>query len=244
MMGIYKFQNKINGKVYIGQSIQLEQRYKSHLNNHNNENLKDYQTKFYRALRKYGFDNFSYEILELSENFTKEELNEKEEYWISYYDSFKNGYNSNNGGDRVTNCAEEHPMAELTNSQVLEIKEKLKNTEITQYDLAKEYNISQSIISQINDGFRWTSVGADIYTYPIRYQGIMRAGEKNPKAVLTNEDVIEMRKRYVNETANEIYKDYKDKCSMVTLNRVLRGATYKELPIYRKREKRWINIDS
>ena len=41
MMGIYKFENKINGKVYIGQSISLEQRYQSHYNNHKNENTQD-----------------------------------------------------------------------------------------------------------------------------------------------------------------------------------------------------------
>ena len=63
MKGIYKFTNKINGKSYIGQSVQLETRYNSHKRNYNNSNLSVYNSKFYRAIRKYGFENFDYEIL-------------------------------------------------------------------------------------------------------------------------------------------------------------------------------------
>ena len=76
MQGIYKFTCKINNKVYIGQSVNIENRFKSHLNNYNNKNLKDYNTKFYRALRKYGISNFSFEIVEEVKN--KELLNNRE----------------------------------------------------------------------------------------------------------------------------------------------------------------------
>ena len=64
MIGIYKLTNKINNKVYIGQSINIENRFQQHKNNCLNENLKDYNTKFYRALRKYGVENFTFEIIE------------------------------------------------------------------------------------------------------------------------------------------------------------------------------------
>lgn len=51
---------------------------------------------FHRAIRKYGIDNWTTEILETIDN---DLLNEKEKYWIEYFDSFKNGYNSTTGGE-------------------------------------------------------------------------------------------------------------------------------------------------
>ena len=66
-------------------------------------------------------------------------------------------------------------------------------------------------------------------------------GEKSPKAKFTNEEVIQMRERYVNESAKDIYKDYSDRCTYQTLQSILWGRAYKELPIYKKMEKKWIN---
>lgn len=108
MMGIYKFENQKNGKCYIGQSVALEARYWSHFRNHQNSNLRDYNTKFYRALRKYGFECFTYSILEQSDYFSKEELNEKEKYWIKKYNAKESNmfYNLRAGGD----CGPGGPM--------------------------------------------------------------------------------------------------------------------------------------
>ena len=240
MMGIYKFQNKINNKVYIGQSINLEGRYKSHYNNHINKNLQDYNTKFYRALRKYGFENFTYEILESSDYFSKEELNEKEIKWISFYDSYENGYNSNMGGFKVTENGENHPMAKLTNEQVLEIKHLLKTTTISQYDIANKYNVTQSLISEINSGTRWAGINKN-ESYPLRKHGISRAGSKNHKSVLTDEQVMDMRKRAANgESRSSIFQDYKDICSRSTLDKAIHGRSYQNLPIFK--DGVWINI--
>ena len=50
----------------------------------------------YQAIRKYGLENFSFEILELC---SEKDLNKKEQYWIQYYNSFNNGYNATEGGD-------------------------------------------------------------------------------------------------------------------------------------------------
>ena len=88
-MWIYKITNIQNNKVYIGQSIRpIEQRFKRHINDALNNKL---DTHFARAIRKYGKDSFKIEQIDSSE--TQEELNLKEQHWIRYYNSVKEGYN-------------------------------------------------------------------------------------------------------------------------------------------------------
>lgn len=89
---IYKWTNTLNGKVYIGQTVRPEIRYKRHLDEAFKNNS-DYH--FHRALRKYGIDAFSYEVIE---KVPVSELDDREVFWIAYYDSFNNGYNSTEGG--------------------------------------------------------------------------------------------------------------------------------------------------
>lgn len=88
---IYKIWNEENDKVYIGQtSVGIKARWSQHLKNYlTNNNV------LYRAMRKYGAGIFHIELIEECEN---DELNKREIYWISYYDSYKNGYNSTPGG--------------------------------------------------------------------------------------------------------------------------------------------------
>ena len=89
MIGIYKITNQINGKSYIGQSIHIEQRWEEHLYKSSYSSLIKY------ALYKYGINNFTFEVVEECK---QEELDEREQYWIQYYDSFNNGYNLTMGG--------------------------------------------------------------------------------------------------------------------------------------------------
>ena len=94
--GIYKFENNINHMVYIGQAIDLEERYKKH-----KKNMKDlsHQEDFYIGLRKFGWDNFSYEILESFEEYDFEKINELEDFYVKKFDCLKpNGYNMVPGG--------------------------------------------------------------------------------------------------------------------------------------------------
>lgn len=94
MIGIYKITNKINNKCYIGQSVDIKIRWLQHIYEGKKNNP---QGKLYRAIFNEGIDNFSFEVLEecpLNEKI----LNEKEKYWIKYYNSFEEGYNSTKGG--------------------------------------------------------------------------------------------------------------------------------------------------
>ena len=104
IFSIYKIQFP-NGKVYIGQSYNVHNRWREHLR----EAALGNETKVYRAMRKYHIiiDNFS--ILE-SNILTQEEANAKEIYYISQYDSWHNGYNCNSGGGNTEHIkGENHP---------------------------------------------------------------------------------------------------------------------------------------
>lgn len=92
-MYIYKICNTVNQKVYIGQTIEsLDKRFKRHIG----YNCRDNDTKFYRAIKKYGYDKFYIELLEEVEN--QSELNQKEIYYIEKYNSILEGYNTAKGG--------------------------------------------------------------------------------------------------------------------------------------------------
>lgn len=89
---IYKFENKLDGKIYIGQSRCINDRYKSHVF------AKNPQYPLDRAINKYGIENFDYVILETLTSYNLDEVNnwmdEREDYYISYFNSLHPaGYN-------------------------------------------------------------------------------------------------------------------------------------------------------
>lgn len=88
---IYAHINKINQKVYIGQTNQKKPEYRW-----GKEGQGYKRQTFYKAIKKYGWDNFEHIILET--DLTQEEANEKEQYYIEYFNSQKNGYNETDGG--------------------------------------------------------------------------------------------------------------------------------------------------
>lgn len=94
MAFIYKIYNDINDKVYIGETIRpISKRWSQHI-----KKAKDLEINGHlqNAIRNYGIDNFHIEIIE--ECLDKDRFI-RERYWISYYDSYRNGYNSTLGGE-------------------------------------------------------------------------------------------------------------------------------------------------
>jgi len=95
-MLIYKHTSKTTGKSYIGQTTRtMNERWNDHVHiaEKTNRNF-----MFHNAIRKYGEDDFTHEILE--DNIQdKQYLNDREIYWIEYYDTFDNGYNMTPGGE-------------------------------------------------------------------------------------------------------------------------------------------------
>ena len=98
--GIYKITNKVNDKVYIGQSVDIYKRWDAHINTSNDKNKKEYNYPLYSAFRKYGIENFDFEILEVCD---KETLDDLEIKYIKEYNSCtldKNGYGYNQNHER------------------------------------------------------------------------------------------------------------------------------------------------
>jgi len=107
---IYKWTNKINGKSYIGQTTSENRRKREHISGHFKGSL------LYKAIQKYGIENFEYSVIE---NVEESKLSEREMYWISYYKTNESGYNLTEGGDGTRGFS--HPLSE-------EHKKKLSET--------------------------------------------------------------------------------------------------------------------
>lgn len=92
---IYKITNDINDKVYIGKTeFDIQKRFKEHCK----DSQYNYENRpLYKAMKKYGIEHFTIDLVEECNN-----IEEREKYWIEYYNSFLNGYNATLGGDGKT----------------------------------------------------------------------------------------------------------------------------------------------
>ena len=230
MTGIYKITNLINNKIYIGQSIDCQRRWtehkrSGHINPTFSKSIRDYNVPIHCAMRKYGIENFQFEIIE---ECASSQLNDKEQYWIKYYQSNnkEKGYNMTAGGQQNFGLSgENHSQAKLTQIQVNEIYDLLQNhLEISIHEIGERYNISPSLISLINNGRNWKN---ETLNYPLRPANYSLPGEKNPRAKLTAIIVKEMRNKWQNGISpNEIYKEYQERYGIK--ERTLRAALYGE----------------
>lgn len=194
---IYKITNLINNKIYIGQTNNPKRRWQEHKNLGYDTN----GTKLlYRAIEKYGKDNFAFEIIEGP----IDNYNEKEIYWISYYNTYVG--NENSWGYNLTPGGEEPPIlygeenfnSTHTLKEVEQIKYLLKNTKLSNLEIARTFNYSRSAIQRINDGIIWND---DNLEYPIRPEGTYtflkeRADKIKFDLINTNLTQIEIGKKY------------------------------------------------
>ena len=144
---IYQYTNKINNKKYIGQTNNFQRRVNEHKSCSFNPKSINYDDKIHQAIRKYGLDNFTIEILETINNVDDYELvNKREVYWIKEKESLITqwGYNVLEGGK---NCWRSF----LTPEDVNVIKTLIKQG-ISYSEIQIKYPISKTFISNINNG--------------------------------------------------------------------------------------------
>lgn len=140
-IGIYKITNLKNGKVYIGQSTNIEKRWRTHktdlkCNRHHNIHLQN-------AWNKYGKESFSFSIII---ECPKDDLDSLEKHYINEYDSFKNGYNRDSGGKKGKTISEE--TRKLISESKTNLTEEEKKERLEKLSLAHEYESIKII--QIN----------------------------------------------------------------------------------------------
>ena len=121
-MIIYKAVNKINGMIYIGQTIKSLKQRKAQ---HEELALKGKGSRFQKALLQYGLDVFEWSIIDTANSI--EELDKKEAYWIEFYKSYENGYNSTLGNSNPMNFG---PSKEYHDSimRTPEVRQKISNS--------------------------------------------------------------------------------------------------------------------
>ena len=123
---IYCIENIVNGKKYVGQTVDYRSRKRRHLwklrkGNHFNNYLQ-------RSYNKYGEENFKIYILE---EVAKEELNDREIYWIDKLNSFDGGYNLTSGGDGGFEVSEEvrRNISEANKGRIISEDHRMKLSE-------------------------------------------------------------------------------------------------------------------
>lgn len=236
MIGIYKITNKKTGKSYIGQSSNIERRRREHFEwNLASEQYIDI------LIKDLGAENFTFEVLE---ECSKEQLTEREKYYIKFYNTFYDGYNKTKGGQEIY-----HGNPKLTREDVVNIRIAYRNLEHRK-EIYKLYSdkISFSGFCHVWDGSRWKEIMPEVYSEENkrkhRERTLLGKGEKNKNAKLTDEEVIKIRTRYIKESAKEIWEDYKEKYSFGSFQQILSGYKYSHLPIYKKKKGEWINVES
>lgn len=129
MIGIYKIENLNDGKIYIGQSNNIERRFYEHMTKGASSRI-----PVDKIIQEEGPASFSYEIVE---ECALDDLNERETFWIKFYDANIYGYNKNEGG--LTDVAGSHnPKSKLTEADVKEIRQAYANHK-KQKDVYEKY---------------------------------------------------------------------------------------------------------
>lgn len=141
-MLIYKITNKIDGKCYIGQTIKnAEERWREHQTHAFGTHPNDVNKTLYKAIRKYGLENFTFEVLQDNIE-TYEQLDKAEIYWIDFYNSFIKGYNETFGGQQY------HKI--LPNKEIIEDYYKTRSARKTALNFGIDHSTVDDILNQNN----------------------------------------------------------------------------------------------
>lgn len=229
MIGIYKITNKINNLSYIGQSTQIEQRFREHKKSYNWYREKN--KKLYKDILEYGINNFSFEILE---ECSIEELNDREQYYIKYYNTYPDQYNMTPGGQ--FNAEESHPSHKLTKQDVINIRTRYNNQE-RKNEVYEDYKnlIGESGFHKIWNGDTWKNIMPEVYTIEnknFHKHNTFNQGSKNGRSKMTEQDVYQIRLRRKNgENIREVYKDYSNKLTYGSFTNIWSYQNWKNIVV-------------
>lgn len=237
--GIYKITNTITKEIYIGKTNNFIRRWKDHQRLAITPNHKEYNKILYQSMRKYGISNFTFEIIEyIPLEKYKEVSGSREQYWISYYDSYNNGYNASIGGDGGSepgHCLGVlNGRALLTEKDIITIRTNYQNGMSLGdcYDLYKN-KITYASFGKIWRGESYSNIMPEVYTKEnIKrnlYLGRSKKSAENSKFTrkLTEDEVRNIRQqRKQGKKPSDVYQNYTN-ISRHTFNKVWYNQTYK-----------------
>lgn len=209
---IYIIKNDINKKVYVGQTVNLKQRWLQHISNSKRKNR---YSLIDLAISKFGIEHFNIEVLEKD----VEDYDQREIYWIEYFNSMTpNGYNITQGGSSSgVGC--DSILSKIKNEEDLDkIILQIKNTNSSFDSIAKEWNVSPSTISSINLGRYYYNPETE---YPIR---------KNRMSDEELEKIFYSLKNETNKKLTDISKEFSIDLSV--LNDINYGKLHKKKGIH------------
>lgn len=208
MVGIYLIKNDVNDLVYVGQSVDIENRIKQHFFASSKQTID-------KAIRTIGKEHFSCEVLE---ECTADKLDEREKYWINFYDSRRKGYNRTNGGRGIGGDAS--PRAVLTEDIVIAIRDCYAN-HIPFRDVVSMFSdlgVKPRGLKKIWLGETWKNVHMDVYTpenkewHKTKAAGHCRVGDQSNKKLNPQEiqKIIEMHNSgcSINDISKKLKRDY------------------------------------
>lgn len=226
---VYCAENLVNGKLYVGISKNLRKRKQGH-----KTPCKEDQWAFQRAIKAYGWNNFTWHEIETHTRLA--DALDAERFFIAYLNTLApNGYNLVPGGEMPpVSIGEKHPRAKLTEKLVLEIREKWANGMRIPV-LAREYSIGETTLYHIVHGETWrhlpTTERRSLLppTIPKRPHMVGKSFVK-----LTDDEVMSIRERWANGAPIKLLAREAG-LSYNTISHIVKGKTWPHLPIIQSR---------
>ena len=211
--GIYVITNQINGKQYVGLSKDCYKRWSDHYSkSYHSERKEDLDKALYKAMRKYGRENFSFQILEECE---ESMLAEREIYWIDKLQTYKNGYNETLGGDlssdKNVHLGEEHGMAKLTEKDVIQCRKFYQEGKRCN-DIWEQFfkdKITKSGFARMWHGKTWKHIMPEVFK-----------NNPHPQKKFSDEIITQIKDMYNNQhmTCAQIYHYFNGEISRTSIN--------------------------
>ena len=222
-MYVYKITNNINNKVYVGITKDYKTRWRQHITTSSNTAHEEYNKVLYYAFRKYGLDNFTFDVI--YEGLSIEDAKAAEITMIEDLGSIvkKNGYNVTPGGDLVETTrglrGEDSPRAKLTEVQAKDIISRRDSGELQQ-NVFKDYQnvlLFHGGFQSIWSGNSWKHLQPTVLT------------KRHGRRFLTDEEVRNIRSAVANKIKSykALGEDYGVPAS--TISNIINNKTYKNV---------------
>lgn len=211
--GIYVVTNEINGKQYVGLSKDCLRRWHDHYSKSYKSMKKDDLEKvLYKAMRKYGRDNFSFKIVE---ECPEEELSSREIYWINKLDTYNNGYNETLGGEtageKTAHFGEDHGMSKLKEADVIQCRKWYQEGKRSREIWSQYYQniISYSGFQHMWHGKTWKHIMPEVFN-----------NNPHPKKKYSDEQIQQIKEMYNDQhmSCAEIFHYFNETIGKTTIN--------------------------